>query len=57
MRAHSTLSDGEWSLERVVALCGQRGDAFLIMTDHDVFTALMRFTTPEYLGLSFVEIT
>ncbi len=54
---HSTLSDGEWPLERVVAFYRDQGYAFLAMTDHDVFTDLSRFTTPEFLGLSSDEVT
>src|SRR3989304_551542 len=42
--AHSTLSDGEWALEQVVAFYRERGYAFLAMTDHDVFTDLSRHT-------------
>ncbi len=54
---HSTLSDGEWPLEKVVAFYRDRGYAFLAMTDHDVFTDLSRFTTAEFLGLSSDEVT
>lgn len=54
---HSTLSDGEWPLEQVVAFYRDRGYAFLAMTDHDVFTDLTRFTTPEFLALSSDEVT
>jgi hypothetical protein len=54
---HSTLSDGEWPLEKVIAFYRNRGYAFLAMTDHDVFTDLSPFTTPEFLGLSSDEVT
>jgi hypothetical protein len=54
---HSTLSDGEWPLEQVVAFYRDRGYAFLAMTDHDVLTDLSRFTTPDFLALSSDEVT
>lgn len=54
---HSTLSDGEWALERVVAFYRERGYAFLAMTDHDVFTDLSRYATPDFLGISSDEVT
>jgi predicted metal-dependent phosphoesterase TrpH len=55
--AHSTLSDGEWELDRVVAFYRERGYAFLAMTDHDLFTDLSGCTTGEFLGLSSDEVT
>src|SRR3972149_6901056 len=54
---HSTLSDGEWPLEQVVAFYRERGYAFLAMTYHDLFTDLGRFTTPDFLALSSDEVT
>jgi predicted metal-dependent phosphoesterase TrpH len=54
---HSTLSDGEWSPGQVVAFYRDRGYAFLAMTDHDAFTDLSRFTTPEFQALSSEEVT
>lgn len=54
---HSTLSDGEWPLEQVVTFYRDRGYAFLAMTDHDVFTDLSRFSTPDFLALSSSEVT
>jgi len=54
---HSTLSDGEWPLEKVVAYYRDRGYAFLAVTDHDAFTDLSPFTTPEFLALSSDEVT
>jgi hypothetical protein len=54
---HSTLSDGEWPLERVVAYYRERGYHFLAMTDHEVFTDLSRFTTRDFLALSSGEVT
>jgi hypothetical protein len=54
---HSTLSDGEWPLDRVVAYYRDRGYAFLAMTDHDVFTDLGEFATPDFVALSSDEVT
>ncbi|MCX5734214.1 MAG: CehA/McbA family metallohydrolase [candidate division NC10 bacterium] len=54
---HSTLSDGEWPLEQVVAYYRDRGYAFLAMTDHDVFTDLAPFSTPDFVGLAADEVT
>jgi predicted metal-dependent phosphoesterase TrpH len=54
---HSTLSDGEWPPEQVVAFYRDRGYAFLAVSDHDVFTDLSRFTTPDFLALSSDEVT
>jgi predicted metal-dependent phosphoesterase TrpH len=54
---HSTLSDGEWPLEQVVAFYRDRGYAFLAMSDHDVFTELSQLSTPEFLALSSDEVT
>lgn len=54
---HTTQSDGEWPVERVVAYYRDRGYAFLAVTDHDVLTDLSRFTTPTFLGLAASEIT
>ncbi len=54
---HSTLSDGEWPLERVVAAYRDRGYAFLAVTDHDVYTDLGQFTTPTFQALSSDEVT
>ncbi len=54
---HSALSDGEWPLEQVVGFYRDRGYAFLALTDHDVFTDLSQFTTPEFLTLSSDEVT
>jgi hypothetical protein len=54
---HSTLSDGEWPLEKVVGFYRDRGYAFLAMTDHDLFTDLSAFTTPDFVGISSDEVT
>lgn len=54
---HSTLSDGEWPPEKVVAFYRDRGYAFLAVTDHEVFTDLSPFTTPEFVALSSDEVT
>jgi hypothetical protein len=54
---HSTLSDGEWPVEQVLAYYRDRGYAFLAMTDHDVFTDLSQFTTSTFLALSSDEVT
>jgi hypothetical protein len=54
---HSTLSDGEWPLERVVGFYRDRGYAFLAITDHDIFTDLSAFTTPDFVGISSDEVT
>jgi predicted metal-dependent phosphoesterase TrpH len=57
IHTHSTLSDGGWPLERVIAYYQERGYHFLAMTDHEVFTDLSRFTTQDFLGLSSGEVT
>ncbi|HSB73533.1 MAG TPA: CehA/McbA family metallohydrolase [Candidatus Methylomirabilis sp.] len=57
LHTHSRLSDGEWPLERVVAFYRDRGYAFLAVTDHDVFTDVTRFTTPDFLALTSDEVT
>src|SRR5512138_3809951 len=54
---HSTLSDGEWPLEKVVAAYRDSGYDFLAITDHDVFTDLSQLTTPTFLALSSDEVT
>jgi hypothetical protein len=54
---HSTLSDGEWPLDKVVGFYRGRGYAFLAMTDHDVFTDLSAFATSDFVGISSDEVT
>ena len=54
---HSTLSDGEWPLEKVVDYYRDRGYAFLAMTDHDIFTDLSGFATSDFVGISSDEVT
>jgi len=54
---HSTLSDGDWPPERVIAYYQERGYHFLAMTDHEVFTDLNRFATRDFLALSSGEVT
>jgi hypothetical protein len=54
---HSTLSDGEWPLEQVIAFYRDQGYAFLAVTDHDTFTDLSGHTRPDFLALSSDEVT
>ena len=54
---HSTRSDGDSPLERVVDHYRERGYSFLAMTDHELLLDLAEFAGADFVGIPAEEVT
>ncbi len=56
LQMHSTWSDGDNTLEQMMAACAERGYEYLAVTDHSQALAMVRGLSPERLRLQWKEI-